>query len=113
MKNRAYHHGIKCSPYEAMFGQPMKCGLKTSNLPDDVINDISTEEELEKLISMAATEESSHEGEDYEEIESSEITTAASSQSTNNPESTAAASPSAIIQESSDTTAASGMHSHC
>ena len=24
MKNRAYHEGIKCSPYEAMFGQPMK-----------------------------------------------------------------------------------------
>ena len=46
MKNRAYHEGIKCSPYEPMFGQPMKVGLKTSNLPDDVIDDIFTEEEL-------------------------------------------------------------------
>ena len=40
MKNRAYHEGIKCSPYEAMFGQPMKVRLKTSNLPDDAIDDI-------------------------------------------------------------------------
>ena len=51
MKNRAYHEGIKCSPYEAMFGQPMKVGLKTSNLPDDAIDDIFAEEELEKIIS--------------------------------------------------------------
>ena len=33
-----------------MFGQPMKIGLKTSNLPDYAI-DIFTEEELEKKIS--------------------------------------------------------------
>ena len=51
MKNRAYHEGIKCSPYEAMFGQPMKVGLKTSNLPDDAIDDIFAEDELEKIIS--------------------------------------------------------------
>ena len=34
-----------------MFGQPMKIGLKISNLPDDAIDDIFTEEELEKKIS--------------------------------------------------------------
>ena len=56
MKNRAYHHGIKCSPYEAMFGQSMKCGLRTSNLPDDVIANITTEEELEALISATLAE---------------------------------------------------------
>ena len=50
MKNRAYNEGIKCSPYEAMFGQPMKVGLKTSNLPDHVIDDIFAEKELEKII---------------------------------------------------------------
>ena len=37
MKNKAYHRGIKCSPYEAMFGQPMRVGLKSSNLPDDAM----------------------------------------------------------------------------
>ena len=51
MKYRAYHEGIKCSPYEVIFGQPMKVGLKISNLPDDAIDDIFAEEELEKIIS--------------------------------------------------------------
>ena len=50
MKNRAYHDGIKCTPNEAMFGQPMKVRLKTSNLPYDATDDISAEEELEKII---------------------------------------------------------------
>ena len=50
MKNREYHEGIKCTPYEAMFGQPMKVGLKTSNLPDEAIDDIRTEEELKEII---------------------------------------------------------------
>ena len=39
MKNRASHEGIKCSPNEAMFGQPMKVGLKTSSLPDGAIDE--------------------------------------------------------------------------
>ena len=34
-----------------MFSQPRKLGLKTSNLPDDAIDDIFAEEELEKIIS--------------------------------------------------------------
>ena len=51
MKNRAYYEGIKCSPCEPMFGQPMKVGLKTTNLPDDAIDQIFVEEELEKIIS--------------------------------------------------------------
>ena len=33
MKNRAYHEGIKRSPYEAMFGVPMKLGIANSVLP--------------------------------------------------------------------------------
>ena len=44
MKNRAYHEGIKCSPYEAIFGQTVKVGCKSSNLPDDAIEEIFTEE---------------------------------------------------------------------
>ena len=46
MKNRAYHEGIKSSPYEGMFSQPMKVGLKTSNLADDAIEDMFTKEKL-------------------------------------------------------------------
>ena len=51
MKNRAYDEGIKDSPYKATFGQPMTVGLETSNLPDDAIDYILAEEELEKIIS--------------------------------------------------------------
>ena len=50
MKNRDYHERIKCSPYEAMVGQPIKFGLKTSSLHDDAIDDIFAEEELERII---------------------------------------------------------------
>ena len=55
MKNRAMHHGIKCSPYEAMFGHPMKAGLKISNLPDNLVTNLNTEEELEVLISSISS----------------------------------------------------------
>lgn len=50
MKNRAYHQGIKRSPYEAMFGCPAKVGLKSTSLPENVINDIESEEDLMKLL---------------------------------------------------------------
>lgn len=50
MKNRAYHEGIKCSPYEAMFGVPMKMGLATSKLPHDVIMKLASEEQLEEIL---------------------------------------------------------------
>ena len=46
MKNRAYHSGIKTTPYEALFGCKIKIGLNTSNLPKDVLENIETEEEL-------------------------------------------------------------------
>ena len=49
MKNWAYHEGLKYSPYEAMFGQPMKVGLKTSNLSDEAVESLQTEEDLDIL----------------------------------------------------------------
>ena len=44
-----------------MFSQPMKVGLKTSNLPDDAIDDIFIEEELKKIISGQDGDEEKHE----------------------------------------------------
>uniref|UniRef100_A0A6P7GQ22 KRAB-A domain-containing protein 2-like n=1 Tax=Diabrotica virgifera virgifera TaxID=50390 RepID=A0A6P7GQ22_DIAVI len=46
-KNRAYLSGIKYSPYEAMFGVFAKVGFKTSSLPEDALENISTVEDLE------------------------------------------------------------------
>lgn len=50
MKNRAYHEGIKQTPYKAVFGSRMKSGLKTSNFPDEAISSLQSEEELETII---------------------------------------------------------------
>ena len=49
MKNRAYHSGINCTPYEAMFGTKLKVGLR-SFIPTDVLPDINCEEDLEVLV---------------------------------------------------------------
>ncbi|XP_067138747.1 uncharacterized protein [Centruroides vittatus] len=50
MKNRAYHEGIKCFPYEAMLSCPMKMGLATSVIPSDMIRVIRSEEDLKELL---------------------------------------------------------------
>lgn len=50
MKNRAFHSGITRSPYKALFGCKAKVGLMTSSLPKDVLQDVETEEELEKIV---------------------------------------------------------------
>lgn len=49
MKNRTFHEEIKQTPYEALFGMKMKLGLKTSNLPMELIEELETEEQLEQL----------------------------------------------------------------
>uniref|UniRef100_A0A8D8Q4X0 KRAB-A domain-containing protein 2 n=1 Tax=Cacopsylla melanoneura TaxID=428564 RepID=A0A8D8Q4X0_9HEMI len=51
MKNRAYHDGIKSSPYEIMFGVPMRMGLATSVLPRDAVKTMNSEEDLETVLS--------------------------------------------------------------
>lgn len=50
MKNRAFHSGIKRSPYQAMFGSDIKIRLSTSILPPETINNISSEEDLENVL---------------------------------------------------------------
>ncbi|XP_050312883.1 KRAB-A domain-containing protein 2-like [Anthonomus grandis grandis] len=50
MKNRAYHDGIKQAPYTAMFGHDIKVGLSTSAFPKEAIENLRTEEELEKVV---------------------------------------------------------------
>ena len=52
MKNRAYHEGIKFSPYEAMFGVPMKLGIANSVLPRNLTINMTTEEDLENVINI-------------------------------------------------------------
>lgn len=48
-KNSAYHFGIKCSPYSAMFGSEARIGLTSSSLPNELISNIETEDSLYAL----------------------------------------------------------------
>lgn len=52
MKNRANHVGIKCSPFEAMFGVPMKLGLTSLAGLREVLKDLQSEEDLEKAMNL-------------------------------------------------------------
>ncbi|XP_047000581.1 KRAB-A domain-containing protein 2-like [Schistocerca americana] len=53
MKIRALYYGINGSLYEALFGCKARVGLLTSSLPDDISQDVGTNEELEKVIKSA------------------------------------------------------------
>ncbi|XP_060842993.1 KRAB-A domain-containing protein 2-like [Rhopalosiphum padi] len=46
MKNRSFHHGTKRSPYEAMFGTHAKVGLKSTQIPTDLISTLKSEEDF-------------------------------------------------------------------
>lgn len=60
MKNRAFHSGIKQSPYRALFGMEPRVGLATSRLPSEVIEKLNDEDELQKVMDQlnAETQES-------------------------------------------------------
>ena len=60
MKNRSLHSGIKCSPYEAMFGIKAKIGLKSTLLPINIISDLRTEEDLETALNSISTTSNSN-----------------------------------------------------
>ncbi|CAK1580028.1 unnamed protein product [Parnassius mnemosyne] len=47
IRNRAFHDGIKQSPYEALFGCKVKVGLQ---LPNDFTQNVETVEDLDKII---------------------------------------------------------------
>ncbi|XP_072384043.1 KRAB-A domain-containing protein 2-like [Diabrotica undecimpunctata] len=49
-KNSSYHRIIGRTPYKALFGVDFKVGLFSSDLPDEVIRNIDTEERLDSVI---------------------------------------------------------------
>ncbi|XP_008189275.1 KRAB-A domain-containing protein 2-like, partial [Acyrthosiphon pisum] len=55
MKNRSLYHGIKCSPYEAMFGTRAKIGLKSTSLPESIIHKLKSDEDLETALNSIKT----------------------------------------------------------
>ncbi|CAG4932138.1 unnamed protein product [Parnassius apollo] len=72
-KNLAYHDGIKRTPYKAMFGSEIKVGLKSSYLPHEVTNHLTTEEDLQEVIDNFMENDLNDE-QQTSEIHTSEIT---------------------------------------
>jgi len=50
MKNRAFHCGIKCLPYENMFGSKPKIDLNNYIFPIHVVAKLKTKENVEKSL---------------------------------------------------------------
>ncbi|XP_072159617.1 uncharacterized protein [Bemisia tabaci] len=73
MKNRAYHAGIRMSPYEALFGMKPRVGLTTSSLTPDMLANVETEEQLEELLASSQVNEEN----DEENDENEPVTTSA------------------------------------
>ena len=61
MKNRAYHAGIRRSPYDALFGSKVEVGLSTSRVPQDILENIVTEEELDDIVNTIEESENEFE----------------------------------------------------
>ena len=73
-KNNALHHGLKCSPYEVMFGQCMKIGLKTSNIPTEILPGLISED-LDAAVSNQQQHDNSFEILEHQDEEQTEIQT--------------------------------------
>ncbi|XP_044261307.1 KRAB-A domain-containing protein 2-like isoform X2 [Tribolium madens] len=56
-KNSSYNGIIKRTPYKALFGVDFSLGLLSSNLPKEIAKKITTEEDLEKVMSKTILEE--------------------------------------------------------
>lgn len=50
MISRALHSGIKRTHFEEIFGCKIKIGLTISYLPQNVLDDIQSEEDLERIV---------------------------------------------------------------
>ena len=51
-KNSALNRGSGSSPYELAFGEPPRIGLSTSPIPKELLDKISTEEELQGIVQI-------------------------------------------------------------
>ena len=72
-KNNTLHHGLKCSPYEVMFGQCMKIGLKTSNIPTEILPGLISEENLDVAMSNQQQQDNSFDILEHQYEERTEI----------------------------------------
>ena len=57
-KNRSYHRVIDQSPYHALFGSDPKIGLSSSSLPKELLPNLETENDMEKVFGEVSEENS-------------------------------------------------------
>ena len=58
-KNTRFHSGIGRSPYEAVYGKKPKCGLQSLNLPQSIIDQVNSEEDLLNILETNENENES------------------------------------------------------
>ncbi|VVC45246.1 Hypothetical protein CINCED_3A007155 [Cinara cedri] len=56
MRYRVYHDGIKRYPYMAMFDTDVKIGLSSFLLPAEVVEKLTTEQELEEILQSVVSD---------------------------------------------------------
>ena len=54
-KNKSFHSGMKCTPFEATFGSTCRNGLENTLIPSDKWSTILTEEDLFKHVTPSAS----------------------------------------------------------
>ena len=59
-KNRRDHDGIKRSPYEAMFGCAPKVGLSTTPIPNEILQVLQKEEDLQAHLNDKPSDNAPH-----------------------------------------------------
>ena len=72
-KSSAYHAGIKCSPYSAMFGCDARVGLTSSSLPKEVTDKLENEDDLYSVVTQPnqPLQKASHSVQDLQLIDQS------------------------------------------
>ena len=73
-KNSSYHSGIGRPPYEAMFGNPPMCGLKRLNIPEELLQELESEEQLEALLTTREPEQQPDEQQAEEPVQLPTVT---------------------------------------
>ncbi|XP_063884390.1 KRAB-A domain-containing protein 2-like [Scylla paramamosain] len=51
-KNTRFHSGIGRTPYEAMYGQKARLGVDANSVPEEVLDDMQTEEQLAEALGV-------------------------------------------------------------
>ena len=55
-KNSSFHSGINQAPYECLFGVKPRCGLRSTPLPDEVLQTVVTEDDLSRIAQINAAD---------------------------------------------------------